>query len=69
MTNILFILFAKIFFFHLSPQFHFSSVLMKQGHQFHYYFVYIEENEKKNILKMYFMEKNMETDSNVLRDT
>lgn len=69
MTNILFILFVKNSFFHLSPQFHFSSVLRKQGYQFHYNFVYIEENEKKNILKMYFMEKNMETDSNVLRDT
>lgn len=46
MTNILFILFVKNSFFHLSPQLHFSSVLMKQGYQFHYNFVYIEENEK-----------------------
>lgn len=55
-TFCLFCLYVKNHFFHLSPQFHFSSVLMKQSHQFHYNFVYIEENEKKR-LKMYFMEK------------
>lgn len=42
--------------FHSSPQFYFSSVLMKQESQFHCNFACVEEKEQ-NHLKIYFMEK------------